>query len=174
MLTPKQEALALTIDVTRAFLAWDNDAMTSKRTYLLVAAVVAAGLALSGASACACPAAAACCGAACADRTHRDSGPLEEKDCCCGGHGGCALPAAAADKDGADGAPSDLPCSCRTSRRDPVLRKTDFSSANDSLSVPVPRTDAAPFALFGAAPAAPAQEPAARRALHLRLCVWIC
>jgi hypothetical protein len=147
--------------------------MARNGTYLILIAVVAAGLALSGVSACACPAAAACCGQDCADGTHRNSGPVEEQTCC-GDHGGCALPEAAADKDGADGAPHGLPCSCRASRRDPVLRKTGPSSDHDSLFVPVLGTDTTPFALFRAAPAAPAHGPAARRALHLRLCVWIC
>ncbi|NLV42533.1 MAG: hypothetical protein GXY15_15075 [Candidatus Hydrogenedentes bacterium] len=148
--------------------------MTRKVTYLLVAVMVAAGLAVSGVSACVCPETAACCGPACADGTHRDSGPAGEKGCCGGDHGDCAPPEAAADQGGADGAPRGLPCSCRASRRDPVLRKTGSSSDYDGLFVSALRADTALHTLFGAAPAAPVQAPAARRALHLRLCVWTC
>lgn len=146
--------------------------MNRNRKNLLLVAVVAAGLAVSGVSECVCPAEAACCGPACADGTHRNNRPVENDACCGGEHDACVVPAENGDKDGAE--PGEDPCSCRTSRRDPVLRKTGPSSDYDGLSVPVLRTDTAPLALSGAAPAAPVQLPAARRALHLRLCVWTC
>lgn len=148
--------------------------MMRNGTYLLLSAVVAAGLAVSGVSACACADAAACCGPACADGTHRDSGPVEETACCGGGHGTCALPNAAADQDGAEDAPRDLPCPCRMNRRDPVLRKTSPSSDNDGLLAAEFGTDAASPVLCGETPAAPLRGHSATRALHVRLCVWTC
>lgn len=148
--------------------------MKRNGTYLLLAALVAAGLAFSGMSACVCPAQAACCGPACADGAHRGDRPAEESACCGDGHSACALPEAATDTNGADEAPRGLPCSCRTSHRDPVLRKTGSSSDYDGLSVSALRADTTLHPLFDAVTAAPVQAPAARRALHLRLCVWTC
>lgn len=160
--------------MTGTFQMWDNEDMMRNGTYILLAAVVAAGLAVSGVSACACTDAAACCGAACADGTHRDSGPVEETACCGGSHGACALPDATADKNGADGGPRDIPCSCRMSRRDPVLRKTSPSSDNDGLLAAESGADPARPALCGETPAASLRGHSATRALHVRLCVWTC
>ena len=149
--------------------------MAKNRTYLLLAAAVAAGLALSGvsASACACPAVAVCCGPSCQDAAHGRKAAKEEP-CCCGEENACAVPGAPGGVSEDRDAPHENPCSCRMARREPVLRNTGPSPDSDGLSAPLFRTDSRLPALFAAASRACARGGAVQRGLHARLCVWTC